>query len=146
VVELEDRLDRPFDFEAFAGIQRVMAQLRPHLSEDAYVAQVHHQERHDHYHVVSLYEAGEVRAVGGFRVATCLAMGHHLYVDDLVTDSEARSHGHGKALLDWMEARGKALGCRQIVLDSGVQRHSAHRFYLRERMDIICYNFRKVIA
>ncbi len=124
---------------------RVMVQLRPQLSQDAYVAQVHHQEAHDHYRVVSLYEDGEVRAVAGFRLATGLALGHHLYVDDLVTDSETRSHGHGKALLDWMEAHGKAHGCKQLVLDSGVQRHAAHRFYLRERMDIICYNFRKVI-
>ncbi len=28
VVELEDRLDRPFDFEAFAGVQRVGDLLR----------------------------------------------------------------------------------------------------------------------
>lgn len=125
---------------------RVMAQLRPHLSEDAYVAQVHHQEAHDHYRVVALYDNGELRAAGGFRIATCLAMGRHIYVDDLVTDAEARSSGHGKALLDWIEAHGKSLGCKQLVLDSGVQRHAAHRFYLRERMDIICYNFRKVIA
>ncbi len=125
---------------------RVMAQLRPHLSEDAYVAQVHHQEAHDAYRVVALYEDGEVRAVGGYRIATGLALGKYLYVDDLVTDAEARSSGHGKALLDWMEALGKAEGCKNLVLDSGVQRHAAHRFYLRERMDIICYNFRKAIT
>ena len=124
---------------------RVMAQLRPHLSEEAYVARVHHQEQHDNYRVVALYEGGEVRAVAGYRVATGLALGRYLYVDDLVTDAEGRSHGHGKALLAWMEAEGKAQGCENLVLDSGVQRHAAHRFYLRERMDIACYNFRKAI-
>lgn len=122
---------------------RVMVQLRPHLDEDTYVAQVKRQQASDRYHVVALYVAGEVRAVGGFRLATGLALGDYVYVDDLVSDDPQRSKGHGAALLDWIGHYGKRHGCTSLVLDSGVQRHGAHRFYLRERMDIACYNFRK---
>jgi hypothetical protein len=32
--------------------------------------------------------------------------------------------------------------CRALYLDSGMQRHHAHRFYLRERMEIVSYHFR----
>jgi GNAT superfamily N-acetyltransferase len=123
---------------------RVMAQLRPHLSEDQYVAQVARQ-RAERYQIVALVEDGVVRAVAGFRLATALAHGDHVYVDDLVSDEAQRSHGHGGALLDWIARYARERGCTNLRLDSGVQRHGAHRFYLRERMDIVCYHFRKAL-
>ncbi len=127
------------------GTHRVMSQLRGHLSEEEYVSQVIHQREHDNYQVVALYDDGEVRAVGGFRLATGLALGKYLYIDDLVSDGEARSRGYGAKLLDWISEYGKSHGCSELHLDSGVQRHDAHRFYLRERMDIVFYHFRKAI-
>lgn len=125
---------------------RVMCQLRTHLDEDAYVAQVALQQRQDNYSVVALYDDGVIRAVGGFRLATGLALGHYLYVDDLVSDADVRSKGYGAALLAWMAEYGKQNGCTSVHLDSGVQRHAAHRFYLRERMDIVFYHFRMAIT
>jgi len=122
---------------------RVMAQLRPHLGEDEYVAQAKRQREGERYQIVALYEDGEVRAVGGFRLGTSLAWGSHVYVDDLVSDDTRRSKGHGAMLLEWMGRYGKERGCTSLHLDSGVQRHAAHRFYLRERMDIVFYHFRK---
>ncbi len=124
---------------------RVMVQLRTHLDEEAYVAQVREQRAHDNYHVVALFDAGTIRAVAGFRLATGLALGKYLYVDDLVSDETVRSKGYGAQLLTWMGAYGKEHGCTSVHLDSGVQRHAAHRFYLRERMDIVFYHFRKAI-
>lgn len=124
---------------------RVMAQLRTHLDEDAYVAQVNRQVAGERYRVVALYQDGEVRAVGGFRLGTSLAWGDYVYVDDLVSDDQKRSHGHGAALLEWIGQYGKERGCTSLHLDSGVQRHAAHRFYLRERMDIVFYHFRKAL-
>ncbi len=62
-------------------------------------------------------------------------------VDDLVTDAAARSHGYGAALFDWLVAEARRLDCRQLSLDSGVQRFDAHRFYLRKRMSITAHHF-----
>lgn len=124
---------------------RVMVQLRTHLDEDAYAAQVAVQRAQDNYRIVALFDEGEIRAVAGFRLATGLALGHYLYVDDLVSDGTVRSKGYGALLLTWMGAFGKENGCNSVHLDSGVQRHAAHRFYLRERMDIVFYHFRKAI-
>jgi GNAT superfamily N-acetyltransferase len=124
---------------------RVMAQLRTHLSEDDYVAQAKRQREGEHYQVVALYEDGQVRAVGGFRLGTSLAWGSYVYVDDLVSDEAQRSKGYGAMLLEWMGRYGKERGCTHLHLDSGVQRHAAHRFYLRERMDIVFYHFRKAL-
>jgi GNAT superfamily N-acetyltransferase len=124
---------------------RVMAQLRAHLSEDEYVARVKRQREREHYQVVALIQDGEVRAVGGFRLGASLAWGEHVYVDDLVSDDAQRSQGHGAELLEWIGRYAKERGCASLHLDSGVQRHAAHRFYLRERMDIVFYHFRKAL-
>jgi GNAT superfamily N-acetyltransferase len=59
-----------------------------------------------------------------------LAWGKVLYIDDLITDSETRRSGHGGKLLKWVIEQGKKANCDQVHLDSGPQRHDAHRLYL----------------
>ena len=71
--------------------------------------------------------------------------GRRLYVDDLVSDETRRSQGAGKMMLDWLEAKAKALGCDVLALDSGVQRDRAHRFYFREGMHITSFSFRMAL-
>jgi GNAT superfamily N-acetyltransferase len=118
----------------------VMRQLRPHLVQAEYVAAIRRQQGTG-YELAALSADGGVQAVAGFRVLEQLVRGRVLYVDDLVTDEQARSRGHGDALVDWLIARASALACQALELDSGVQRHGAHRFYLRKRMDIVGYHF-----
>jgi len=119
----------------------VMKQLRTHLTEDKYVEMVQRQRELHNYHVVAVIEDEQIQAVAGYRISECLSFGHFLYVDDLITDERARSKNHGKQLMAWLVDEAKKHGCGQLHLDSGVQRHAAHRFYLRERMDITCYHF-----
>lgn len=118
----------------------VVAQLRPHLDGGAFLAQALRQQA-EGWRATVLLEGGVVRAFAGWRVQEMLAHGRLLYVDDLVTDSTARSAGHGKALLDWLKAQATALGCRSLQLDSGTQRIDAHAFYLRERLRIVSFHF-----
>lgn len=123
----------------------VMKQLRTHLSEEKYVEMVQRQRDNQNYHLVAVIENGRVQSVAGYRISECLSFGHFLYVDDLITDESARSKNHGRELMKWLADEAKKWGCGQIHLDSGVQRHAAHRFYLRERMDITCYHFALVL-
>ena len=81
-------------------------------------------------------------AVAGFRLLEQLKAGLVLYVDDLVTDADARSSGHGEALLNWLVAYAREQGCAAFELDSGVQRYEAHRFYLLNGMVISSHHFR----
>jgi GNAT superfamily N-acetyltransferase len=118
----------------------VMRQLRLHLIRDEFVARVRRQEK-DGYCLALLEENGQVRAVTGFRLGESLSWGKYLYVDDLVTDESERSHGYGQHLFDWLLDFARARGCEQVHLDSGVQRFGAHRFYLRNRMDIVAHHF-----
>jgi GNAT superfamily N-acetyltransferase len=119
----------------------VMVQLRPHLSEEQFVAQVKLQQDQQGYQLAGLHGGDRVVAVAGYRLGNFLAWGKILYVDDLVTDENARSRGHGDELFAWLLAQAKEHGCDQLHLDSGVQRFGAHRFYLRRRMDITSHHF-----
>ena len=118
----------------------VMVELRPHLSASEFASRVRKQQAKD-FQLAYLEEAGEVRAVAGFRYLETLAWGKILYVDDLVAAPAQRSRGHGGQLFDWLVAQAKQNNCDEFHLDSGVQRFGAHRFYLTRRMDIICHHF-----
>jgi len=124
----------------------VMKQLRSQLSEDQYLAAVRRQNESGNYHIAAvLDDNGVPRCVAGYRLTECLCWGNFLYVDDLVTDENARSGNYGHRMMEWLVNEAKQNDCKRIHLDSGVQRHSAHRFYLRERMDIIAYHFAMAI-
>ena len=118
----------------------VLSQLRPNLDPDTFVADARRQMEGG-YVLVALEDDGAVRAVAGYRVIEMFSRGRFVYVDDLVTDATARSRGYGDALFDWLLDRAAAEGCRQLDLDSGVQRADAHRFYLRKRMRIASFHF-----
>lgn len=118
----------------------IMAQLRPHLAAGEFVARVRRMQT-EGFHLALLEEDDAVRAVAGYRYYDKLFSGKNLYVDDLVADAARRSCGHGAALLRWLAAEARRHGCVQLELDSGVQRHDAHRFYFRERMHVSAYHF-----
>jgi GNAT superfamily N-acetyltransferase len=119
----------------------VMRQLRTGLAETGFVDRIRLQQRGG-YRLCYLAENGILRCVAGFRLIENLASGRVLYVDDLVTDSTARSGGLGRQLLDWLTNEARRAGCDTLELDSGVQRFEAHRFYLRHRMHIVSHHFR----
>lgn len=119
----------------------VMHQLRTKLVESDYVALVRKQEAQAGYQVAFVRDDGRVVAAAGFKISCSLAWGDYIYIDDLVTDDNTRSAGHGSKLMAWVAEYGKQHGCKELHLDSGVQRFAAHRFYLRERMDITCHHF-----
>jgi len=119
----------------------VLRELRTHLVESEFLERIKFQQRSGHQ-LCYLAEEGIVRSVAGFRLIENLASGRVLYVDDLVTDSNARSEGFGQKMLDWLLSAANTAGCNTLELDSGVQRFDAHRFYLRNRMHIVSHHFR----
>jgi len=118
----------------------VMVQLRPHHEEAKFVETVHRMHATGFQLAMRTHE-GRVMAVAGFRVIENLHTGRILYVDDLVTSDEARSAGHGAALLRWLADYARDHRCLALELDSGTHRHLAHKFYLREGMHIANFHF-----
>ena len=127
--------------EAIKSCYQVIKELRPHLSENAFVAQVIRQiERYD-YSLVYIRNSHDVVAAAGFRVAEYLAWGKTFYVDDLITLSSERNQGYASHLMNWLRDRAIELGCNEFHLDSGPQRHDAHRLYKNKQLDITSFHF-----
>jgi GNAT superfamily N-acetyltransferase len=126
--------------EAILACYDVMAQLRPHLAREGFLATVRALEK-EGLRLACVRDAGRVVAVAGYRISGNLFCGKHLYVDDLVTDDAERSKGHGKALLAWLRQQAVANDCDVFHLDSGVQRKRAHEFYEREGLELASYHF-----
>ncbi|HLI12155.1 MAG TPA: GNAT family N-acetyltransferase [Alphaproteobacteria bacterium] len=131
---------------AIAACFPVMHELRPHLPGEAeFVAQVERQ-RSEGYRLLALWRAERCLACAGYRIHENFIHGRHMYVDDLVTAAAERSRGHGDRLLEALAAEAQKRGCRQLVLDSGVDNAAAHRFYFRQRLAITAFHFRRPLA
>lgn len=122
----------------------VLRALRPHLTEEVLV-RVLREGAPQGLRFTAIFDGEQCLAVAGWRVVANTSAIRKLHVDDLVTAPEKRSGGHGAALLEALVDRARALGCTRLDLDSGVQRHAAHRFYLRERLDIVGHHFSRPI-
>jgi GNAT superfamily N-acetyltransferase len=73
-------------------------------------------------------------------VAHYLAWGKVLYIDDLVTHPDEKNKGMGGALLDWLLEQAKQQACDEVHLDTGFQRHDAHRLYLNKGFKLACHH------
>jgi GNAT superfamily N-acetyltransferase len=122
----------------------VVRQLRPHLTEEDFVARVRDQHA-EGYRVAAVEDEGRIVAFAGYRFLKMLHLpgpGGMLYVDDLVTDEAARSRGKGRELFAWLVDEARRHGCETVELESGVHRAGAHRFYFQQGMHIPSYHFR----
>jgi GNAT superfamily N-acetyltransferase len=122
----------------------VLKQLRTHLDADS-LAAVYAEGHPQGLRFLVAYDGDRCVGVAGWRILALTFAIRKLYVDDLVTTSDGRSKGVGHALLAELETRARAAGCTVLDLDSGVQRHDAHRFYFRERMHISSHHFTKAL-
>jgi GNAT superfamily N-acetyltransferase len=123
-----------------------MLELRPQIGSEAeFTTRVNEVQRREGYRLAGCFVDGEEQAAAaaGFREAHFLAWGHALYVDDLSTRAAFRRRGLSGALMDWLLAEARRLGCGQLHLDSGVgrDREEAHRLYLNKRLRISAHHF-----
>lgn len=123
-----------------------MRELRTALTDRGkFVEQVDSIQRPQGYRLVGVLpdEGADAVAVVGFRVATSLSWGPHVYVDDLCTVPSARGRGYAGQLLAWVRDEAGRLGCREVHLDSGVgpDRYTAHRLYLNSGYVINAHHF-----
>ncbi|PTA69539.1 GNAT family N-acetyltransferase [Deinococcus arcticus] len=134
---------------ALSALRELRPQARHTASPDALHAFLT-LTRPEGYRLAGVFEAGqaEAAAVAGYRVMHLLHAGRTLYVDDLVTRSQARGRGHAGALLAWLDAEARRLDCAELHLDSGVgpQRFAAHRLYLNAGLNITAHHFARALA
>jgi GNAT superfamily N-acetyltransferase len=132
------------DTALLAAAEPVHRQLRPQLPDD-YTSTMQAIFSQGGRMTVALKD-GRVAGVAVWRLLLKTVCGLELYVDDLVTDEVHRSSGIGAALLRALEAEARRSGCSMLALDSGTQRHRAHRFYFREDLAATSFHFVKPLA
>jgi GNAT superfamily N-acetyltransferase len=120
----------------------VLKELRPALTL-AGLRDSFPRQRAEGYRLWAAEVGGRIAAVIGWRILHLLHSGKTLYVDDLVTSPAYRGQGLARALLDHTEAEARRAGCSTFSLDSGPQRHDAHRLYLNFRLRIVSHHFAK---
>lgn len=124
----------------------LMSVLRPRLTGVDELASAWGTQVEDGYRLAYVRDR-DGRPVGavGFRVTQTLAWGRHVYIDDLVVAESSRRGGIGALLLAYVEREAEALGCSEIHLDTGYERHDAHRLYLRHGYEFSCHHASKPV-
>jgi GNAT superfamily N-acetyltransferase len=128
------------DDSRLGEVFRVLVQLRPHIDEDTF-RRIYRTGHAEGLRFTGAFEESRCMAVAGWRIVNTTFAIRKLTIDDLVTDAAARSKGYGHSLIEHLAGIARRAGCTLLDLDSGVQRFDAHRFYLRERMNIAAHHF-----
>jgi GNAT superfamily N-acetyltransferase len=115
-------------------------ELRPHLASPDEFVERWRAQIGEGYRIAYVAEGDVVVAAAGYRFLHTMAWGHILYVDDLVALASAHRTGLGTALLTYLQHEARRLGCDAVHLDTGYQRHLAHRAYLRNGFRLDCHH------
>ncbi|STQ86809.1 GNAT family N-acetyltransferase [Helicobacter muridarum] len=107
----------------------LMKQLRPHLSQEDFVAKVLEQQKSMHYRLFAFYDKQKLVGLCGVMPFDVLYREKCLYICDLVIDSSLRGQGFGQKFLQEIENLACIEGYLQIELSSNFQRTQAHHFY-----------------
>jgi GNAT superfamily N-acetyltransferase len=117
----------------------VFQELRPHLTQAEFIRRWKTQ-REEGYRIVFVESEGAVVGAAGFRCMNTMAWGKFLYLDDLIALNTQRGRGWGSALLVWLQQQARELQCDALHLDTGYQRHAAHKAYLRNGFELNCHH------
>lgn len=115
-LETDDRIAAAFP---------LMSVLRPRLSANGFVAQIRTQQG-EGYRLLAGSVDGRPVVLAGYRRATTLARGPHLFIEDLVTAPDRQRKGYATALLRHLAAIARSEGMETIWLDS---RDTAKTYY-----------------
>lgn len=87
------------------------------------------------HHKLYVARTSEARVIGWIHVGqemSSLLTGERADIGALIVDSEHRSNGVGRLLLEKAEAWARSQGLRLVRVRSNTKRTDAHRFYQRE--------------
>lgn len=77
-----------------------------------------------------LFDEGKVRGFcHGTYFNTFWHSGKTCYLSSIISNEEDRGKGYGRKLMDHAIELAKVKGCKALVLDTGIPRKEAHRFY-----------------
>lgn len=122
----------------------VIKELRPHLQQSSFV-QLVRELMNEGYQLDYIEEEGKAVSAIGYRYVQYLFNGRQFYIDDLSTLPDYRGKGYGGRLLEHVFKLAQKKGYKYVSLDSGYQRHDAHRLYLDKGFILASHHFIKIL-
>jgi GNAT superfamily N-acetyltransferase len=113
-----------------AATYPLMRQLNPELDEDTFRARLGRMLSEGGYRCIAAYRDGKIVGVAGFWVGTALWCGSYIEPDNVVVDRDARGHGIGAMMMNWIEREGERLRCGIVKLECYAERRRTRSFYL----------------
>lgn len=68
------------------------------------------------------------------------------YISAIITNEGERRKGYGTQILDEVKRIAKKKKCKGIILDSGIPRKEAHKFYETQGFEKSCYGFDYILV
>lgn len=122
------------DVEDLSKCFAVMKELRPNLTDAiSFIRQAERQRNHG-YCLSAAWCDGKVIGVIGYRLQENFLHGRHIFVDDLVVSEDFRDAGVGAQMLSAVRAYAREARCCHVVLETGLDKVLAQRFYFRQGM------------
>lgn len=124
----------------------IVKELRTHLDMESFL-KLTAQMKVDGYRLFAIHNDGIMVGVAGFAIRSNFYYGKYVFVYDLVTSHIYRSKGYGEKILRYIHNLGKENDCDMVVLESGLKRLDAHRFYENKMgYEKFCFSFTKKLG
>jgi len=95
------------------------------------------------YECAVVYDEDALIGVSGLWFSTRHYSGKSVEVDHVYIEEAYRNKGLGKRFMAWIYEYAKLKGCEAIELNTYVQNHASHKFYLNEGFQALAYHFLK---
>lgn len=107
----------------------VMRELRENLAPEDFLELLEAAQTESGYRLIGAFDGETCLGLMGYRILTDFVHGRHLYIDDLVTTTEARSQGLGSSFLERAKHIAKNENCQRLRLCTGVANDRGRSFY-----------------
>jgi GNAT superfamily N-acetyltransferase len=121
----------------------LVAQMYSKMDFETYKKNLDEMIEFNNYKMVAAFLDEKMVGVTGYWVSFMLYCGRYIQASNLVVDRQQRSLGIGKEILNYLEEKGKKLGCEKLVLDSYTENKKSHSLYYRENFYIRGFHFMK---
>lgn len=109
-------------------IETLHRQLRPKLASD--YAESLRLLFADGHKLFLLHDEDQFIGLALLRIQNSTRLKKLLFIEDLVIHELYRGQGYGEKLMNQMRQWALSQGCVALELNSGIDRHKAHQFYL----------------
>ena len=121
----------------------IIHQLYSKMSRESYAEYLDEMMQGNNYNMIAAYDGDKLVGVASYWVLTRFYCGRYIQIGNMVVDKDCRSQGIGNKLLNYIEKKGRELGCKKYILDSYTENKKSHKLYFNEGFYVEGLHFMK---